>query len=223
VIYQRKVIDNKERVEAYLDIRILSSTCFRQIVEMTKFLFYKMLVPLFDGLLSNPGSKYKEVQEELMMKTNSVHVLKENVKSLHKELQRKTSKIASLEVDVLACKMQACCVQNANESQKKIIANLQQNVAELKSVKSQKIADVSSAAEKYSVELDRKTYMVEELTAEVQQMADQIANLELLVKCSRVEIKEKSEEIKTYAAINSSLTMEVQERNILIDSLRFDV
>jgi len=225
VIYRRKVLNNKERVKAYVGTRILSSSCFSRTLDLTKFLIYKMLLPLFGDLLSDSGIKQNEIQEELMMKTNSVNVLNEKVTILHNELERKTGKIAALEVDVLACKMLVCSEQSANESQRKIIANLQRNVVELKSQvseKLQKIADLSSAAEKYVVELDMKTLIVEELTAEVQQLTDRIANFELLVKCSRVEIKEKSEEIKTYAAINSSLTMEVQEKNILIDSLRID-
>jgi len=129
------------------------------------------------------------LQREVISSARSMDRLNITVNSQFEELEVKTNKIASLEVDILTKKMQVCCLQGTNDSQTDKIVTLKHKIEEFEDKvtsfaaeiggKSREIARLTSDTERMSKEITSKSAQVLSLSTEVKKKTDQIAQIEV--------------------------------------------
>jgi len=176
-------------------------------------------------------ARISDLQEEVESNSLSINGLKMKVEAQCEELRAKTTKIASLEVDILTKKMQVSCLQSTNESQTEEIVKLKHTIEFFEdkvscldadiSDKSRNIARLKCKDKMISQDVEHKTAQVLSLTSEVKKRTDWIAYLEVEHKMEKsLRDEEKSKEHEALSAEINSWKDFLKVRDSKLDTLR---
>lgn len=172
-----------------------------------------------------------ELQREVLSNARSIDGLNTKVISQCEELEEKTNKIASLEVDILTKKMQIYCLKSTNESQTVKIGELNHKIEDVEekvncldadiAEKSREIARLTCDTERLSNDVESKTTEVLSLSAELLEKTNQIAQMESdRISDKKMWDEDKQKELETLCAEIDSWKVLVEVRDSEVTILR---
>jgi len=172
-----------------------------------------------------------ELQREVLSNARSIDGLNMKVISQCEELEEKTNKIASLEVDILTKKMEICCLKSTNESQTEKIGKLNHKIEEVEervnsldadiAEKSREIARLTSDTKRLSNDVESKTTEVLSLSAELLEKTNQMAQMEIdRTSDKKIWNEDKQKELESLCAEIDSWKVLVEVRDSEVTILR---